>query len=78
MQLLHLWNIISCIEPKQYKKRFQQKISNIIEHSIFIREITGSWSGKRELSEPKIMMNNNTMTNSNSLSDLSMNQSVNK
>eukprot|EP00603_Paraphysomonas_imperforata_P011470 CAMPEP_0114462732 /NCGR_PEP_ID=MMETSP0104-20121206/6983_1 /TAXON_ID=37642 ORGANISM="Paraphysomonas imperforata, Strain PA2" /NCGR_SAMPLE_ID=MMETSP0104 /ASSEMBLY_ACC=CAM_ASM_000202 /LENGTH=801 /DNA_ID=CAMNT_0001635625 /DNA_START=425 /DNA_END=2831 /DNA_ORIENTATION=- len=48
---------ISCMAPEPYKARFQQKVSQIIEHSIFIREITGSWKGKRELSEPTALVN---------------------
>jgi hypothetical protein len=38
---------LSCMSPEDYKVRFQQKIARIIEHSIFVREITGSWTGKR-------------------------------
>jgi 1-phosphatidylinositol-4-phosphate 5-kinase len=48
---------ISCMAPEPYKVRFQQKVSQIIEHSIFIREITGSWKGKRELTEPTTLIN---------------------
>jgi hypothetical protein len=33
--------------PEPYKERFQKKVSDIIEHSIFVRQITGSWRGKR-------------------------------
>ena len=33
--------------PEGFKNRFQQKVSRIIEHSIFVREVTGSWFGKR-------------------------------
>lgn len=47
---------ISCMAPGPYKERFQQKVSQIIEHSIFIREITGSWKGKRELTEPTTLI----------------------
>lgn len=47
---------ISCMPPEPYKARFQQKVSQIIEHSIFIREVTGSWKGKRELSEPTALI----------------------
>eukprot|EP01038_Epipyxis_sp_PR26KG_P008868 gene8868-11962_t len=43
---------ISCVPPEEYKIRFQQKISRIIEHSIFVREVTGSWVGKREVTVP--------------------------
>lgn len=38
---------LSCIPPEEYKKRYQKKMVSIIEHSIFIREVTGSWRGKR-------------------------------
>lgn len=38
---------VSCIPPEEYKKRYQKKMAGIIEHSIFIREVTGSWRGKR-------------------------------
>ncbi len=38
---------ISCMPPDDYKERFQKKISQIIEHSLFIREVTGSWKGRR-------------------------------
>jgi 1-phosphatidylinositol-4-phosphate 5-kinase len=48
---------LSCMAPEPYKVRFQQKVSQIIEHSIFIREITGSWKGKRELTEPTTLIN---------------------
>ena len=47
---------LSCMAPEPYKVRFQHKVSQIIEHSIFIREITGSWKGKRELSEPTTLI----------------------
>ena len=47
---------LSCMAPEPYKVRFQQKVSQIIEHSIFIREITGSWKGKRELTEPTTLL----------------------
>jgi 1-phosphatidylinositol-4-phosphate 5-kinase len=47
---------ISCMAPEPYKVRFQQKVSQIVEHSIFIREITGSWIGKRELTEPTTLI----------------------
>ena len=38
---------ISCVPPEEYKRRYQKKMAGIIEHSIFIREVTGSWRGKR-------------------------------
>jgi len=38
---------VSCIDPVAYKLRYQRKVSQIIEHSIFVREVTGSWKGKR-------------------------------
>ncbi len=38
---------LSCVPPEEYKKRYQKKMAGIIEHSIFIREVTGSWQGKR-------------------------------
>ena len=38
---------VSCMAPEGFKTRFQQKVSRIIEHSIFVREVTGSWFGKR-------------------------------
>jgi 1-phosphatidylinositol-4-phosphate 5-kinase len=38
---------LSCVPPEEYKKRYQKKMVSIIEHSIFIREVTGSWRGKR-------------------------------
>ena len=38
---------VSCMAPEGFKNRFQQKVSRIIEHSIFVREVTGSWFGKR-------------------------------
>ncbi len=41
--------------PEPYKVRFQGKISQIIEHSNFIREVTGSWVGKREVTEPMLL-----------------------
>jgi hypothetical protein len=38
---------ISCIDPLSFKDRYQRKITRIIEHETYIREITGSWTGKR-------------------------------
>lgn len=38
---------LSCVPPEEYKRRYQKKMAGIIEHSIFIREVTGSWRGKR-------------------------------
>lgn len=38
---------VSCMAPEEYKIRFQARITRIVEHSLFIREITGSWSGRR-------------------------------
>lgn len=38
---------VSCVPPEEYKRRYQKKMAGIIEHSIFIREVTGSWRGKR-------------------------------
>jgi hypothetical protein len=38
---------ISCLPPEEYKRRYQKKMTSIIEHSIYIREVTGSWRGKR-------------------------------
>lgn len=38
---------VSCVPPEEYKQRYQKKMAGIIEHSIFIREVTGSWRGKR-------------------------------
>ena len=38
---------LSVMHPVPYKDRFQKKMSQLIEHSIFIREVTGSWQGKR-------------------------------
>ena len=39
--------IYSGMPPKDYKERFQEKILKIIEHSIFVREVTGSWGEGR-------------------------------
>jgi hypothetical protein len=48
---------LSCMAPRGYMQRFQRKISQIIEHSIFVREITGSWlPGKRDVSEPTAIL----------------------
>jgi hypothetical protein len=38
---------ISCIDPLSFKDRYQRKITRIIEHETYIREITGSWRGNR-------------------------------
>lgn len=38
---------ISCIAPQEFRRRFQRKISSVIDHSSLIREVTGSWQGKR-------------------------------
>lgn len=45
-------NGISCMPPGPYRERFQRKISQLIEHTIFIREVTGSWKGPRFKSAP--------------------------
>ena len=47
---------ISCAPPEEYKQRFQKKISEIIEHAIFAREITGSWKGDRHKGAPVNLM----------------------
>ncbi len=38
---------VSCMAPEDFRTRFQQKIGRIVEHSIFVREVTGSWQGNR-------------------------------
>jgi 1-phosphatidylinositol-4-phosphate 5-kinase len=38
---------VSCVDPVEFKERYQRKITRIIEHEGFVREITGSWVGKR-------------------------------
>ena len=40
---------VSCINPQDFKDRYQRKIARIIEHSNIVREVTGSWQGKREI-----------------------------
>jgi 1-phosphatidylinositol-4-phosphate 5-kinase len=44
---------LSCMPPEPYRDRFQRKISQLIEHTIFIREVTGSWKGPRFKSGPE-------------------------
>jgi hypothetical protein len=48
-------NGISCIPPAAYAKRFQRKAAQIIEHSIFVREVTGSWNNERVIAEPTLL-----------------------
>ena len=38
---------ISCIPPEMYKLRYQAKIAQMFDHEKFVREVTGSWQGKR-------------------------------
>lgn len=40
-------NGVSCVPPEEFKERYQRKITRVIEHEGFVREITGSWYGKR-------------------------------
>lgn len=35
---------VSCMSPEPYKVRFQRKMSQVIEHSHFVREVTGNVS----------------------------------
>ena len=44
---------ISCIPPEPYKTRFQAKISRTFDHALFVRQVTGAWSGSRFLGEPE-------------------------
>ena len=56
---------ISCIPPDPYRRRFQAKVNQIIEHSIFVREITGSWVGKRVVSTASTIDPNTNSNNAN-------------
>lgn len=38
---------ISCMCPEDFRTRFQKRIAQIIEHAVFVREVTGSWQGRR-------------------------------
>ena len=40
---------ISCMNPQEFKERYQRKIGRIIEHANIVREVTGSWQGKRDV-----------------------------
>jgi 1-phosphatidylinositol-4-phosphate 5-kinase len=40
---------ISCMNPQDFKDRYQRKIGRIIEHANIVREVTGSWQGKRDV-----------------------------
>jgi 1-phosphatidylinositol-4-phosphate 5-kinase len=40
---------ISCMHPQDFKERYQRKIGHIIEHANIVREVTGSWQGKRDV-----------------------------
>eukprot|EP00981_Chlorochromonas_danica_P009738 scaffold2801_cov161-Ochromonas_danica.AAC.18 len=40
---------VSCVAPGDYCTRFQRKVTQIIEHAVFAREVTGSWQGRRVL-----------------------------
>jgi len=44
---------VSCADPVFYKTRFQNKMSQVFEHSLFVREVSGSWSKQRILSAPR-------------------------
>jgi len=59
---------VSCVPPEEYMQRYQKKMAGIIEHSIFIREVTGSWQGKRQVSEPFPLMRSSEASGVNSLS----------
>jgi 1-phosphatidylinositol-4-phosphate 5-kinase len=45
----HPYDGISAIPPQEFKHRFQRKIASVIDHAALIREVTGSWQGKREV-----------------------------
>jgi 1-phosphatidylinositol-4-phosphate 5-kinase len=45
----HPYDGISAIPPHEFKHRFQRKIASVIDHAALIREVTGSWQGKREV-----------------------------
>jgi len=47
---------LSCVPPAAYRDRFQKKVSEVIEHGIYVREITGSWKGNRAKTGPSDLL----------------------
>ena len=60
-QLVRVWLLgqcaegISCAPPDAYAARFQSKIGSVFDHSSFVREVTGGWSGQRVVSASRVL-----------------------
>jgi hypothetical protein len=60
-QLVRVWLLgqcaegISCAPPDVYAARFQSKIGSVFDHSSFVREVTGGWSGQRVVSASRVL-----------------------
>jgi len=60
-QLVRVWLLgqpaegISCAPPDVYAARFQSKIGSVFDHSSFVREVTGGWSGQRVVSASRAL-----------------------